>query len=176
MSSSFFLGAPAAICFSVGVFAQETLGVAHDSRFFPPVLGFVGSGGITGVLYTTKGSRPFVPLTVPFGRFRFNDAPAVSFQSLEVAVGQFGEDKHSLSQMRRARFSRAECSPRTHVTSFFQVSEDMEEYRFSITCLGADDSFDVFEEDEGWTTSGNSICDVWVDVSWVFGCLSLSGA
>jgi hypothetical protein len=94
-----------------------------------------------------------------------SEQPAVSFQSLAFAVGQ---DKHSLSLVRRTAFSRREYSPRRFVTKFFQLSNDFSESK-------ADVSFDVFKEADSGLENANSTCDVGPQVSWVFCSESLSG-
>jgi hypothetical protein len=88
-----------------------------------------------------------------------------SFQSLVVAVGH---DKHSLSLVRRANFSRAEYSPRRLVTKAFQICNDFSESK-------ADMSFDIFKEAELWAKKSNAACDVGPKMSWVVCSKSLPG-
>jgi hypothetical protein len=79
-----------------------------------------------------------------------------------------GHDKHSLSLVRRANFSRAEYSPRRFVTKFFQFSNDFSQSK-------ADVSFDIFEEAELWSKNANALCDVRPEMSGVVCSKSLSG-
>jgi hypothetical protein len=79
-----------------------------------------------------------------------------------------GHDKHSLSLVRRANFSRAEYSPRRFVTKFFQFSNDFSQSK-------ADVSFDIFEEAELWSKNANALCDVRPEMSGVVCSFSKSG-
>ena len=97
------------------------LGVAHK---FPVLGSIIPSASATCVVRCVDfpTDRPFV----------FADIPPIS------ALG-VGHDKHSLSLVRSADFSRAEYSPRRLITSAFQVCEH---------CIKAetDVTFDILEE------------------------------
>jgi hypothetical protein len=90
----------------------------------------------------------------------------VPFQSLAAQVGQ---DKHSLSLVRRAAFSRAEYSKRRLITKLFQFSNDFSESKGNV-------SFDVLEETELWSKKSNAACDVGPKMSWVVCSKSLACA
>jgi hypothetical protein len=79
-----------------------------------------------------------------------------------------GHDKHALSLVRRAAFSRAEYSPRRFVTKFFQFSNDFSESK-------ADVPLDILEEAELWSKNANAACDVGPKMSWVVCSKSLPG-
>jgi hypothetical protein len=106
--------------------------------------------------------RPSSPFTGTF----LQEAAVPSFQSLVVVVGHC-EDEDALALVAGTDFSRTEYSRRCSVMNPFQLSNDVEQngrsgwIAPSITFeLGADDSLDVFKEDE----AGLALCDAAQDV------------
>ena len=65
-------------------------------------------------------------------------------------------------------FSRAEYSPRRRVTKLFQIANDCGESQRDV-------SLDVLEEAHSGPKKSNAGCDVWPQMSWVFGSKSLPG-
>jgi glutaredoxin-related protein len=80
--------------------------------------------------------------------------PGVSFQSLADALGH---NKHALSLVWRAAFSRAEYAPRRSVTQLAQVLQDVTQPKGNVP-------FDVFKEAESWSEKSNALCNGWPEV------------
>lgn len=120
-----------------------------------------------------------ITLAVNGSELRLNcEGHAVLCASLFVIVGQ---NEDTLPLVRCADLARAENSSRRAVTHSFQFAEDMEQNGRSGGVapsvpgeLGADDSFDIFQENKGRSASLDSIEDVWEEVAGVEVCSSFA--
>lgn len=140
-------------------FQSRAFGVAHRRA--------------TAQLFTGRGHRRTASLkfgrslpTLPLPPPRF-----VCVLKLASGVGQFNppsssvqtcEEVEALSPVRRADFSRRECSCRNDVAHLLKVSDDISETNGQM-------AVHVFAEDESWLDLSDDSCDVRPEMSWVSG-------
>ena len=83
--------------------------------------------------------------------------PTEFLASFTEIVGH-AKDEDPLPLVRSADLRRRENSPRRRVTKAFQIGQDISETK-------ADVAFEVLEENDGWSSNANSICNVGPEVS-----------